>query len=447
VQKKNAITGLFGLILILFITINGCDIGDNNPGNSGNDEGNGGDNGNEGGNKGFLELVRMDIEDAHDLAIVPDASTGEDELYKVTNNGDVEKVKYYDKDQNETSVSSRPSEIYNVDSNYVIICYGSEGYLTRKNDGAVFSLKDVGIPTSSAQGGNAYGTKIIQQDLQGNIYYGIQPIPYALIKLDISNPENITKTSVISQTQGTNGAFDVAPDGTIIFGDFVIRKTNAGLFYATNSSSLAPWWIGLDGKIRYAHPGGYVTGISISTITIDGDFNQLITTEDYAYAQGTGGSNFYFWGRATLVKFNNRVIFVYANAKSGDLTSYNDTGIYEVENPTGAKVVRMVPLSHRLRSYKNIAYSNDSIYLFGNDINDQPTLVKVNPNNNVTTVLLNPGTYDVYKISIGPNNTVSFNALQMFDGAIVIGEISASGQVKILDTTLNTEVIVLERIR
>jgi hypothetical protein len=445
-QKKN-VTCLFGLILILFITINGCDIGDIGN-NNGNDEGNGDNNDNDGGNKGFLELARMDIEDAHDLAIVPDASTGEDELYKVTNNGDVEKVKYYGKDKNETSISSRPSAIYNVDSNYVIICYGSEGYLTRKNDGAVFSLKDVGIPTGSAQGGNSYGSKIIQQDLQGNIYYGIQSSPnVALIKLNISNPENITKTSVISQEQGINGAFDVAPDGTIIFGNFVVRKTNGGLFYATNTSSLAPWWIGLDGKIRYAHPGGYITGISISTITIDGDFNQLITTEDYAYAQGTDRSDFYFWGRATLVKFNNRIIFVYADAKRGDLTSYNDTGIYEVENPTGAKEVRMVPLSHKLRSYKNIAYSNDSIYLFGNDINDQPTLVKVNPNNDVTTVLLNPGTYDVYKISIGQNNTVSFNALQMFDGAIVIGEISASGQVKILNTTLNTEVIVLERIK
>jgi hypothetical protein len=35
----------------------------------------------------------------------------------------------------------------------------------------------------------------------------------------------------------------------------------------------------------------------------------------------------------------------------------------------------------------------------------------------------------------------------MSDGAIVIGEISATGQVKILDATLTNEVVVLERIR
>jgi hypothetical protein len=50
-------------------------------------------------------------------------------------------------------------------------------------------------------------------------------------------------------------------------------------------------------------------------------------------------------------------------------------------------------------------------------------------------------------MTVNGNNTVTFNALRMSDGAIVIGEISASGQVRILDSTLNTEVVVLERIR
>ena len=235
---KNAI---FGLVVILFFVINGCDstTTDNNGNNNGtgNNGNNGGNNGNNDGNKGFLELARMDIEDANTVFIAPNPETSKDELYKITDSGNVEEVKYYDEAEEKMPMEKKPTAVYNAGSNYVIVCYGSsEGYLVRKNDGAVFSLKDVGIPTNSAQGGNAYGTKVIQQDILGNIYYGIAPSPYALIKLDTSNPENIIKTIVISQTQGTNGAYDVAPDGTIIYGNFVVRKTNGGLFYATNTS-------------------------------------------------------------------------------------------------------------------------------------------------------------------------------------------------------------------
>jgi hypothetical protein len=349
-------------------------------------------------------------------------------------------------------LNKKPSAVYNVDSNYIIVCYGyNEGYLVRKSDGAVFSLEDVGVPARSAQGGNAYGARIIQQDAQGNIYYGIEPYPYSLIKLDISNPERIIKTTVISATQGTGGAFDVSSTSNIIYGNFVVRKTNGGLFYVPDSDSLAPWWIGLDGSIRYGHPGGDgvsdpVTGdwtsvIAISTI----DPNSYgVSTKQY----GVIGGEFWFWGRGPnleLFRFPNKIIFIDDRHIDINDEYFVATGIIEIENQQDTVV--HIPLSTKLKNYRIIASSDNCLYLFGNDTSNRPTLIKLNISSYAVTVLLQPNAYDIYKISVSSDNNVSFNALRMSDGAIVIGEISASGQVKILDTALNTEVVALERIK
>jgi hypothetical protein len=63
------------------------------------------------------------------------------------------------------------------------------------------------------------------------------------------------------------------------------------------------------------------------------------------------------------------------------------------------------------------------------------------------TTLLSPNLYDIYSMAAGADGSVTFNALRMADGAKVIGAISPPGTVKVLDTALNAEVTVLERIR
>jgi len=63
------------------------------------------------------------------------------------------------------------------------------------------------------------------------------------------------------------------------------------------------------------------------------------------------------------------------------------------------------------------------------------------------TVLLPSGDYDIFRMSVSNKGEVTFNAIRMSDGRRVIGSISTTGILTILDETLNAEVLILERIR
>jgi hypothetical protein len=266
-------------------TLIGCDTDDNGGSSGGGNGTNTGDNG--GG--GFLALARMDIEDAHDIAIASNPETGYDSLYKITDDGDVVEVTYYDEEDKKMSFTQEPSAIYNVNSDYVIICFGgngagyspTDGYLTRKTDGAVFSLNNVGLPDPYFQLGNFKNTKVIQSDSTGNIYYIAETrngnsLGTALIKIDISNPNNLVKTNYVQITDGnvTSGeGFDITSGGHAIYTygqnqNIRIRKSNGGLYNMPNNII---WWIGLDNKIKYYKEIEFYG--KITTLNIDAAFN------------------------------------------------------------------------------------------------------------------------------------------------------------------------------
>jgi hypothetical protein len=92
--------------------------------------------------------------------------------------------------------------------------------------------------------------------------------------------------------------------------------------------------------------------------------------------------------------------------------------------------------------------SSDAYYLAGTDGSSSPILLKVDPTTDGVTTLLpkNSQYYDIYAMSVSSANTVNFNALRMSDGAKIIGQIDASGSLTILDSTLNTQVVMLEKI-
>jgi hypothetical protein len=427
---------LFGLILILFITINGCDIGD--IGDIGdNNNGNGGDT------QGFLELVRMDIEDADAVFIAPSPETSRDELYKITDAGEVKEVSYFDDTINKLKLNDSPSSIYNVDDNYIIICFGAgagarysprEGYLIRKSDGAVFSLKSAGLPDPYFQLGNYKNTRIVQNDALGNIYYIAKTrngniLGTSLIKIDISDPANLIKADLVEITNGyvTSGeGFNITLSGHAVYwgrsNDNIarIRKSNGGLYNIPNHSIL---WIGLDDKIKYYNStnGGIMTSLDI-------DNSSTVISTEYAVGSFPVSASSYGY----IVKLNNRILVI------------SDNGIFEIENTTNT--MRQIFVL-QISNVNLVVYSENYYYLSGNNAQNQPVLLKINPSNDVVTTLLPADQYDIYAMTISKNDTLTFNAMRMIDGAKVIGEISASDQLKILDATLNTQVVVLERIR
>jgi hypothetical protein len=370
------------------------------------------------------------------LFIAPDSGAGEnDKLYKITGSGAVEEVRYYDEEDKEMPMEREPSAVYNAGKDCVIICYGkNEGYLVRKDDGAVFSLKDVGIPDPYFQGGNYINAKVVQTDALGNIYYIADIIEGSkvgteLVKIDISTPTDLVKTRYVQLTEGyvlSHEGFDITSTGHAIYkGDaFRIRKSNGGLYNLPNGA----WWIGLDDKIKL-YPS---TGGKIMTFTITSSFD--VTTSEKSTPDFYIRENVYFY----LVRFADRILLLGKGISAGEEL------IYELENPSG--IARKIPLT-QLSNVKRVVYSDDFYYVSGNNNSEQPVLLKINSTSDVIADLLTPNQYDIYAMTVDQNDIVTFNALRMSDGAKVIGEISAAGKVRILDEKINAEVTVLERIR
>jgi hypothetical protein len=375
-------------------------------------------------------LAKLSITDANNLFIAPAGSTSRavldtSKLFKITDDGYVQEVSYLGKDGETVTMSSQPTAIYNVDAKYVIICFGrTDGYLVRKSDGAVFSLCDVGIPLETAlQCGNFTNAEKILTDADGCLYYqtGTSTADLKVIRIDVTDPDNLTKADYSPTTDAPIG-FWVTAEGHMVynFGNGSsnrIRKSNGGL-YNLPSCTWMPFWIGLDGKIKYQFGS-----TSVVTVNIDSSF--AVTTEETpGVVIGSGLTQF-------LLRFPERTLIV------------GEEGIKEVENPTG--VPRIVPVAG-IASIKNVEQSSDYYYLSGTDSSNNPLLLKVNPENDSVTTLLGAGLYEVYKMTVSSGNVVVFNALRMSDGAKILGEISAAGAVTILDETLNSEVVSLERI-
>jgi hypothetical protein len=86
---------------------------------------------------------------------VKDTTQTINNLLKLTDSGYIEEVLYYDEERNLITEVQQPREIYNVNDQYVIICFGEAtgkgssfdgypflltGYLIRKSDGKVFFI-------------------------------------------------------------------------------------------------------------------------------------------------------------------------------------------------------------------------------------------------------------------------------------------------------------------
>lgn len=404
-----------GMLLVLLIMAAGCD-------NS-----TGGDI-----KKGILS--KIDITGAVDLFIAQ-TSPMEKEMFKTTEDGDIHAVEYLDEKGNKLTDLDAPSAVYNVNDDYVMIFLGwYDGYLTRKSDGAVFSLNNAGTVNEYGQDWGYKNSQFVQTDTAGNIYYcknGSGFNDRSILKIDVSNPNSLTVIEFVKlvETNDQIVAFDISPSGHVIYMDNNsnkrIKKANGGL---DNLPMMIYWWIGYDGKIKYIGSG------KVTTVTIDNEYN--VTQTDVAWEEGIASSS--SMSSFFRVYISDRIMLI--GTGQGSLGT-----IFEVENP--AKNPRVITIPDI--TIKNVAYSGNYYYLSGNNSNStpKPVLLKVNPTTDAVTELLAPGLYDIYKMTVSDTNIVTFNAERMSDGKIVIGRISATGTVSIINETLNVKVSVLERIK
>ena len=382
-------------------------------------------------------LSSMNIADAQTLYIVPETDDGTTDniLYKETTEGDIEAVKLYDHDGAEMLVDEEPTNIFDVNSEYVIIGFdGIIGFLIRKSDGAVFSLENVGFPNSNT----SYITnrKAIFTDVSGNIYYLTGG---KIVKIDIQDPENITKVSHSPATDSVS-LFVLDNDGNAIY-----YGSDASYQEISRIRKVTGELINLnlfEGRVAWVGPDDHFYFFN------NDPFDQVeqYDTDEWepSFFGGQIGFNNGISNLPTyLLEFSDRILVV----------AYGFNEVYEVYN--NPRYIHQTTKSELTDSYNKfpfssidrVAASSGYYYIVGDDSDGKPLLIKVDYTDDSYVELYTPGLYDIYKLVVSDDDEVTFNALRMSDGAVVIGKINSTGDLTILDETLESQVIVLERIQ
>lgn len=388
-------------------------------------------------------LSKMNISDAEYLFIAPGSAK---RLFKITDENYIIEVTYEDENGEPMTMKKEPVSIYNIDDNYMIICFGlddyniDEGYLVRKNDGAVFSLENAGFPF--VQPNHFKNDKTVYTDSSGNIYYrtALQEPGYIiaeLVKLNTENMDSITKTTYSPTEEHVEG-FIVDKNGsapyygrlkTEISGSktiFRIRKANGGLYNLPSGTT--NFWLGLDGVSYFLNSSGKIQKMSINS-----SYNVELIEYGSAY-----GPFYYNTYNSYKLALKDRIIIV--DTSQGE--------IYEVYNPS--EQPREINLtSSPIPTIRCAVASDNYYYLSGTDGENKAVLIQVNATDDSWTSLYAADTYDIYTMSVSSFDILLFNALRMSDGIKVIGEINATdspAELSILDEISNTEMTVLERI-
>ena len=374
-------------------------------------------------------------------------------LFKITESGYVQEITYsYEvvekddegnilKTSTETATDIQvPSDLVSLNSKYLIVCFDSDNYLVNKDDGYCYKYTN-DIPKNFNN--NSYCGENLVSDKDGNIYFLSNN---SVKKLNISNIDEITISSISARTDNVS-FFGVDNDGNVAYGgtdsadNHILRfKINGGSFETLPGSGgwgFTTFWTGFDGFIYYYNPmnlgyGDYTPIGSTSRI------KKLIAKpeyswEDYPHDESIDPGN---QGIENMLFISNpkRIIMV-----SGD-------ALFEVYNEE-TKRVRKIPYStFNLTNSKVSKASSNYYYIAGVSTSTKSVLVRINPVDDSFTTLLN-GTYDIYKMEIDSDDKVTFNALSLIDGSIVIGTVDANGDIEILETNLEEEVVILERLK
>jgi len=435
--------GMLVMVLAFGMTVVGCDNGN---GNGENGNGNG-ENGNGNGKKG--NLSKMNIVGATNLFIAPVSTTrsvreagdtSANKLFKITEDGYVQEVTYTYEDEDGNPVTSTetlsPSSIIVLTTEYLIIGFGyNNNYLVNSNTGACYLYtNDLPYPD---QNKNGYWGEYIGSDNIGNIYFIANS---AVKKLSVTNINNVS-LATISATNDSVSCFGVDKEGNIAY-EGRDASNNGVLRYRKNSGgyevlpgqvnfSFTTFWTGFNGKLYYfnqSNPDSRIKQLNANPYeAANYGSNDLL---------GSMGSI----GFGNLLKIKNKERIIMVGGAGGH-------ECYEVYNSTTNNAKAIAYSTFGMASVKFGIASDSYYYLAGTSTGTpQSVLVKINPEDNVYETLL-AGGYDIYKMTVGNDEVITFNALRMIDGAIIIGQISSTGEIDVLDQSLNTEVTVLERIK
>jgi hypothetical protein len=384
------------------------------------------------------QLSKIDITNSTALFIASSKSnlkTAEqvgNKLFKVTNEGVVQEVTFWDKSGKQMTDTFVPEMIYFIaNSDFFIARINTTNYLVRKSDGGIFVLNTtLGKPYEyDRRTGGYVNSDFIVQDANKNLYFTSENRIY---KINVSNPNSLTISPVTPDTEDAWN-FTVSSKGDVFYETkdaYRVCKSNGGLYNIPTNASTLNSWTGLDGRIKYA-----TNDKALFAVDIDAKGNASIDKKVFDFQIGGLGN------QVNMLRFKSRVILL----NEENPISHGQPPILEIDNQ--ANYPRQISLSYNICEIKKVVNSENYYYLSGLNSSQQPVLIKVNPTNDAVTELLKAGAYDIYAMTVNKKDELIFNALRMSDGVKVIGKISSEGTLQIIDTKLNSGVVALERIQ
>lgn len=388
------------------------------------------------------------------------ASNHEGNLYKLMADGSFEKVKYVnpdgsDIDPNVAETNIEVSQIMQLSSQVLLLngsfslydTLGNAKYysqiLVRKSDGAIFDFPDVHVYAE----GHVSRHDPIQKDESGFLYFtgniftrvdegepggptSVTSEEGALIRLDISSITNPSYENVLPTGQ-TAYSFMVDSEGNVFYenvGDgsmgMKIIKKEGGIISLDDHMEFP--WKGTNGYL-YAFMGdGDVHKLEVN----GGELVQDLVWDNQD-DMGHGYSTYGF-----RIKKQNSILLISSDGSPGGSSSTDHVGLsWEFNELSNTLEIVDVPVNPG-----RVIRSGEYAYMFGGT-----KLYKMRISDN-TFFNITTDEYEFYSLGQGAGNELIFSALRYADGKKVLGKLTSSDEVEIVDEENDREATYLVRL-
>ncbi len=385
-------------------------------------------------------LVALETGEGHKNSLEDENSN----LYKLTTDGTYEMVRFVNPDGSEVDPDLAETriiveEIFNLTDEYLVLrgdfnLYDTLGntqfyqqLMIRKTDGAIFEYT-LGMGDSGPD--NFINSPVVRHDEKGNIYFGKRHYAIIRLLLEAQAPEYVNiLPSGQSYSQFTTDKF-----GNCIYTDedydFKILKESGGLEEIETKDYTDAFWKGLDGKLylkmQEYDENSYVYRLDYN----DDNISQVQVFED---TEGLIHHNF-FTGEYYKIEKASSILFIDTNEEALQSWEFfeNDYTVEAVETPIAP--ARFYDGSSSLVNASNFLYMFNETKLYKVDLNDY------------ISTKLSSDEYEFYNLGINANKELMFSALRYSDAKKVIGKITASDEIIILDSESDKKAIAFTRL-
>ncbi|MFN4082344.1 MAG: hypothetical protein ACK4K9_01810 [Bacteroidia bacterium] len=382
-------------------------------------------------------------------------------IFKILFDTVVVEVKGTDENGNDITNSIQPTNICNLTSDYITATFyfpfgtanqpgGSQTFLVRKSDGAVFKGEYLIESTNRDGGIGPLQLDLIYEDKDGNIYY-----PYniafgssdkAVFKLNIKNP-------LAPTVQKYSASTDAAQN-------FIVNKQGELIYNIGNVSNPI---------IRYRHPEkgffnidrGYLILLSdvnnenfyaVKTSYTGGETKTMLIfdNEKIDFVESPDTSGLLYPKNYCKIKQRNKILYYGQNRKLA-----NDECLFEFtgSNPMCSKVITTNSLGLLNYSYETkrpimqIIGTNNNYIILGFDAGLKKVIVKVDgQTHQVLQKKEVDKEFDILQLVAGLDDEILFYGLRMIDGKKVLASLGSNNVINVIKVFDDMEIKTLVRI-